>query len=262
MKPVTIACSLAFAATLSLASANTFAAPDEIVVFTDEFEKKGEVGYELHLTCATKARSAPDYPGEQPPHRVLRLMPEVVWGLSENWNFGLHVPVSHNRNTGSSTIDGVKARLHYLDVREQGADQAFFYGANYELTYYDKRIDPSRLNAEIRGIVGLRNGNWRYTLNPILSRPLRDNPHGKHVGFELFGQIMRSFGDGRAFGVEHYSGFGPLSDPTFGSGADQITYLVAEFKTKSHFEIHVGIGHGWTNTSDRRVFKALIGLPF
>ena len=33
------------------------AAPDEIVVFTDEFEKKGEVGYELHLNYAARARA-------------------------------------------------------------------------------------------------------------------------------------------------------------------------------------------------------------
>ena len=32
------------------------AAPDEIVVFTDEFEKKGEVGYELHLNYAARAQ--------------------------------------------------------------------------------------------------------------------------------------------------------------------------------------------------------------
>jgi hypothetical protein len=34
------------------------AAPDEIVVFTDEFEKKGAVGYELHLNYAARAQNA------------------------------------------------------------------------------------------------------------------------------------------------------------------------------------------------------------
>ncbi len=237
-------------------------APDEILVFTDGFVKKGEVGYELHLGYAAKARRTPDYPSEQAPYRVFRLMPEIVWGLSEKWNFGLHIPMSHDRNTGSNTLDGVKARLHYLNVNDNGTGRAFFYGVNYELVYYNKRISESKLNAEIRGIVGLRNGNWRFTANPILSRPLSDNPGGKPIDFELFGQVMRSLGDDLSFGVEHYSGFGRLSKPTFGSEAGQITYLVAEFKTKSRFDIHVGIGHGWTNPSDKRVFKALIGLPF
>ena len=39
-----------------LLSTAALAAPDEIVVFTDEFEKKGEVGYELHLNYAARAR--------------------------------------------------------------------------------------------------------------------------------------------------------------------------------------------------------------
>ena len=35
-----------------------------------------------------------------------------------------------------------------------------------------------------------------------------------------------------------------------------------DIKTKKHFEIHLGVGHGWTAPTDKRVFKALIGLPF
>ena len=58
-------------------SAGVRAAPDEIVVFTDEFEKKGDVGYVVHLNYATRARKAPDYDGEQPPYRIFRLMPEM-----------------------------------------------------------------------------------------------------------------------------------------------------------------------------------------
>ena len=38
-----------------------------------KLEKKGEVGYELHLNYAARARKTPDYPGEQPPHHVVRV---------------------------------------------------------------------------------------------------------------------------------------------------------------------------------------------
>ena len=40
---------LALAVAIGVMPATGLAAPDEIVVFTDDFEKKGEVGYELHL---------------------------------------------------------------------------------------------------------------------------------------------------------------------------------------------------------------------
>ena len=95
-----------------------------------------------------------------------------------------------------------------------------------------------------------------------MTQALSKNPNGRPVELEVFGQIMREFGEDFAVGVEHYSSFGRLSRPTFGSQAEQTTYLVMDIKTKKHFEIHLGVGHGWTVPTDRRVFKALIGLPF
>jgi hypothetical protein len=238
------------------------AAPDEVVVFTDELEKKGEVGYALHLNYAARARKTPDYPGEQPPYRVFRFMPEVAWGFADKWNLGVHVPLSYNVNTRSTTLDGLKVRLHYLNVIEHSPDSATFYGANYEIAIYNKRITESRYNGEIRGIFGRRQGDWKYTINPILNQRLSHNPGGRPIELEVFGQVLRSFGEDFAVGVEHYSSFGRLSNPTFGSQSGQTSYLVMDFKTKNHFDIHLGIGHGWTDAVDKRVFKALIGIPF
>ncbi|MEQ1775711.1 MAG: hypothetical protein ABL891_18185 [Burkholderiales bacterium] len=250
------------AVSVGLCATAVNAAPDEIVVFTDEFEKKGGVGYELHLNYASRARKTPDFPGEQAPHHVFRFMPEIVWGLSDKWNLGLHFPLSYDRSTNSTTLDGAKLRVHYLNVNEQRPDSTTFYGVNYEISAYHKRISESRYNAEIRGILGTRRGDWRFSVNPILTRALSDNPDGKHIEFEVFGQVLRSFGEDFAIGVEHYSSLGKLSSPTFGSQSGQTTYLVMDFKTKYHFDIHIGVGHGWTDPVDKRVFKALIGLPF
>src|SRR3954453_23089050 len=52
------------------------AAPEEIVIFDDEFKKPGELGYELHLNYVPSGRRTPDYDGEQPPHGIFRFMPE------------------------------------------------------------------------------------------------------------------------------------------------------------------------------------------
>ena len=245
-----------------LLSTAALAAPDEIAVFTDEFEKKGEVGYELHLNYAARARKTPDYPGEQPPHRVFRVMPEVAWGIADKWNLGVHVPFSYSLNARSFSLDGLKIRPHNLNVIEHSPDSSTYYGANYEIAIYDKRITESRYNGELRGILGHKHGDWKFTLNPIINQALFKNPNGRPLELEVFGQVIREFGDDFALGVEHYSSLGRLSRPTFGPGSEQISYLVAEFKTKKHYEFHLGVGHGWTAPADKRAFKALIGFPF
>ncbi len=260
--PIRTALRVALAtATCALSLAAT-AAPDEIVVFTDEFTKRGEIGVDLHFNYAARARNTPDYAGEQAPDRILRFMPEVVWGLSDKWNFGLHVPMSYNTATRTTTFDGVKARMLYLDVKEKDGDSTF-WGVNYELAYLDQRVSETRWNLELRGILGMRRGDWMFALNPILSRPLSKAPGvDNRFSFDLSGKVMRSFGEHLAVGVEHYSEYGQLRRPDFGPGAGQTTYLIAEFKTRSDIEIQVGVGHGWTDSVDKRVYKVLVGLPF
>jgi hypothetical protein len=238
------------------------AAPDEIVVFTDEFEKKGEVGLTVHLNYAARARCTQDHPKEQAPCKVFRVMPEVVWGLSETWNVGLHVPFSYSRNTHAAKLDGVKLRLQNLHVRETGDGDSFYFGANYEVSAYSARISESRYNAELRGIVGANLGDWKLALNPILNTALSKSANGRPVELEVFTQIMRNVGKDFALGLEHYASLGRLSRPRFDAASEQTTYLVSEFKTSKHFDIHIGVGHGWTAISDKRVIKMMLDLPF
>lgn len=254
------AATLGCAATFAVPAAR--AAPEEIVVFTDEFEKRGEVGYELHVNYARHARRTPDYPGEQPPDRVLRVMPEVVIGLSDKWNLGLHLPMSHSNGGGSNTLDGFKARLHYLDSAPT-ARGSYFYGVNYELNYLKNRLSESRLVAEVRGIVGVRYDGWLVALNPILNRPLNNVPGvDNHVNVDVFAKVAKEVAHEVAIGVEHYAEFGRLRNPTFGPGAGQTTYAIVEFATRRGFDFHIGIGHGWTDPVDKRIYKMMIGLPF
>lgn len=74
----------AVAALLVAAALPAFGAGHEINVFTDEMEEKGEVGVEMHVNYA-RGRSTADYPGEIPPDRVVRFMPEIVLGLGHDW---------------------------------------------------------------------------------------------------------------------------------------------------------------------------------
>ncbi len=189
-------------------------------------------------------------------------MPEVVWGLSEKWNLGLHLPLSRNTYTGTTSVDGFKARLQNLSAQQTDAGSVF-YGVNYELSYFNRRLSESSLVAEVRGILGWRRGDWLLALNPILNQALDAVPGAdKRAGFDLFGKAMKTVARDVAVGFEHYAEFGALRNPSFGSASGQTSYAVLEFTTKSHFEIHVGVGHGWTDSVDKRIYKILVGLPF
>ena len=245
----------------AFAPSSAVAAPEEIVIFDDEFEKPGEFGYELHFNYA-RGRRTPDYPGEQPPHGILRVMPEVAYGLSEKWNLGVHMPMSHSTVTGMNSIDGFKVRLTYLNTTTV-PNGNYFYGFNTELNYLEPRLSEHRYVLELRGILGMRRGDWLFAVNPIFNRPLNYVPGvDNHFNFDLFAKAMKKVRENVSVGVEHYLEMGEVETLRIGSTSGQITYGIVEFETKSHYNIHLGVGRGWTDPTDHWVYKAMIGLPF
>ena len=246
-------------AALWLGSAH--ASPEEIVIFDDKLEKPGDVGYEVHLNYEAHARREATYPGETPPQGIVRFMPELSYGISRTWELGLHLPMSGK--PGGTTLNGFKARLTNVNQRETDWG-SWFYGANYELSYFDKRVSEARTVAEVRGIIGLRRGGWLFVLNPILGRDLSSHmPElDKQLQRDINFKTAKTIGEHLALGIEHYSQVGKFERPRFGGESAQITYAVVEFKTRSRFEFHLGLGHGWNDPIDKFVVKTIVGIPF
>ena len=251
---------LVAAALTALHSAPAYAASDEIQVYLDDVNKRGERSLELHMNYVPRGRFEPEYPGEQPPAHILRLTPEFSFGLGNNGDWGLYLPFAANKDTESLFADGFKVRLKHVvsTEREGGSD---FYGANLEVAHASRRTSPAYWRTELRGMLGMRRGEWLFAMNPILSTPLTASVAGSGVELTLAFKAGREVGRGVALGVEHYSELGPVTRPVFGPDSAQTTFAIFEWAGKK-FDINFGIGHGWTEASDKRVIKMIVGLPF
>ena len=103
---------------------------------------------------------------------------------------------------------------------------------------------------EIRPIIGVRNKDWEFIVNPIVD-----------VDFSATGQtvfapalrLARNLGEDRFVGMEYYENLGRL-------GNDQL-YAVTDFKL-GKVDVELGVGYGLTPESDRLVTKAIIGCAF
>src|ERR1019366_4636367 len=69
---------------------------DEIQVYTDDINKPGEFGLELHVNTTPKGRSTPDFPGEITPWHSLRVTPEFSYGLTKHLEAGLYLPYARD----------------------------------------------------------------------------------------------------------------------------------------------------------------------
>jgi hypothetical protein len=232
------------------------AADDEIQVYTDEINKPGELGLELHLNYVTVGSRARAWPQQVPPRQLFRTTPEFSYGLAERWELGLYLPTT--KGPGEDLhLEGGKARLKYLDAPQE---RPFYWGVNVELGRLALRTVEQNWNAEIRPILGYRAGDWHYTFNPRLGMALSGGA-SRVPDFNPCFRIMRKLSDDWAVGVEHYSEFGPVNRFLPASERAQNTYLVLDGRIEK-MDFNIGVGKGWTGPSDRVVFKAILGFNF
>src|ERR1039458_3546525 len=69
---------------------------DEIQVYTDDINKPGEFGLELHVNTTPKGRSTPDFPREITPWHGLRFTPEFSYGLARDLAAGQYLPYARD----------------------------------------------------------------------------------------------------------------------------------------------------------------------
>ncbi len=241
---------------LFAASVSARAADDEIQVYTDEINKPGELGLELHMNYVTVGSSERSWPQQVPPRQLFRLTSEFSYGLTERWELGVYLPAT--KGPGEDLhLEGGKARLKYLDAPE---GSAFYWGVNFELGRLALRTVEQNWNAEIRPILGYRKGDWHFTINPRLGMALSGGA-SRVPDFSPCFRIMRKLDETWAVGVEHYTEFGPIKNFLPASERAQNTYLVIDGRVAS-MDFNIGVGKGWTGPSDRVVFKAILGFNF
>jgi len=134
----------------------------------------------------------------------------------------------------------------------------FFYGVNFEFSNQTPPFAQTRLALEIRPIIGVRNSEYEFIVNPIV-----DIGFGKYgeADFAPCARIARKFGEDLYAGFEYYADFGKIGD--FPKLADQqhTLFAVTDFKL-GVFDVNFGVGYGLTPQSDRWVVKTIIGYAF
>ena len=104
---------------------------DEIQVYDDEINAKGEYSLELHLNTTPRGNQQQGYPGEIVNNNNTRVTPELAYGLGHDLEAGFYLSYSNNNN--SFNYAGVKARLKWLPYQEEKG-HPFFAGVNFEVS--------------------------------------------------------------------------------------------------------------------------------
>ncbi len=233
------------------------AAPDEIQVYTEEMNDPGEFGLELHVNYALKGAKEAGFAGEMPGHHVLQLTPEFSYGVTKTWEAGLYLPIAISP-AGDIYNNGLRLRMKYIAPREEGTH--FFWGFNTEWGYATRRVSESYWGMELRPIIGYRDDAWLLSFNPILNLNLSSNV-SRAPQFEPALKVTHAAGDGIQAGFEYYGEYGPLHQLLPADQSGHALYAVMDI-ARGELDVNIGIGHGFSESPDKWVAKAIIAFPF
>jgi hypothetical protein len=251
---LTFAVALSFALTPGAALAAD-QVHDEIQVYNADIAEVGQWTYQQHLNFAAIGQTAPEFPGGFTSNHSLQGTPEFAYGLTKWWEIGFYLPFAVTGN-GELLSDGAKIRN--LFVVPDAAKRDFFYGVNFELSYEMAQFSPTPWVLEIRPIIGVRNKEWEFIVNPIVD--VSFGPPGE-ADFAPAARLARNLGEDRFIGLEYYSDFGKIGSFLPAQQQSQQFYAVTDFKVKE-IDVELGVGYGFTTGSDRLVFKVIIGYAF
>ena len=231
---------------------------DEIQVYDDEINAKGEQSLELHLNNTPRGVQTPSYPGEVMNNNNTRITPEYAYGLGHDLEAGLYINSVVNNSTWNYA--GAKVRMKWLPYHEEKGDPVFA-GVNIELSNTLPQYEQSRYNPEARFILGKHIDEWLFVINPIFDQQLSQPYVHQGPDFNTAIRISREVAPDWSVGTEFYSnynqiGSGPISYPN----TQQLVFLKV-YCDGGPLPFQAGIGKGFTNSSDTLTVMAILSIP-
>jgi len=242
---------------VAAATPAAYAADDEIMVTDGDLAKPGRPELEIHTNLSEGSKLSPGE-GVFPPGGMLRVTPELSIGLSEHWDAGLYLPTAWVPGRGLY-LDGAKARLKGARTSPLGEDAHLYYGVQFEAYDVNPGVSPDRTGAEIKLIGGTEFGPWTLGTNIVYQRDFPDHDLYSPA-HALNTKLVRSLGGDTAVGLEHYTSWSSTSKEEPLREIDNITFLTLQWKMRD-WDLHLGVGHGWSASPDHTVVKLVIGVP-
>ena len=248
-----------FAVLLFISSISVYAELlDEIQVYTDDINSPGEWGLELHVNTTPKGITKPSFPGEIMSDHGFRLTPEISYGLTDTLEAGLYVPMVL-ASDGHFYSAGTKLRLKWLPIQTING-HGFFGGINLELSQNRSRFYDVPQRFEMRNILGWRNDQWLFAVNPIFGWDIPPGLKQHSPEYNLGTKISRSVSEFVALGFEYYNGKGQLNNSLPSPLQDKTLYFAVDYEGQP-FNFNFGIGKGITSVTDQWTVKSIFNVP-
>jgi hypothetical protein len=229
-------------------------ATDEIQVYNAGIAAVGQLTIQQHLNYVPLGVKDPPFPGGLISNNSINGTPEFAYGVTDWWEVGLYLPFAIKDQQFLSNA----FKLRTLFVSPNADQRNLFFGVNFEFSNTTPRFAQTRFAMEIRPIIGVRNADYEFIVNPIVD-----------IGFGKYGEadfapavrVARRLDKDLFVGLEYYSDFGKIGDFLKLPDQQHLLFAVTDFKL-GVMDVNFGVGYGLTPGSDRWVIKTILGYAF
>ena len=232
---------------------------DEIQVYTNDIQKPGKVGLEVHLNRILQGPK--DAPSGLPFNGSWNLTPEISYGLLDDLDIGLYLPIARDTDH-HLRFSGPKFRMKWLPIRGRGEEaMGPFLGLNLEVARTNRSFSDLRWESELRVLAGHQLEDWMLAVNPVFTWPLSDGQGRGTPDFATAWKAAYTRWKGAAPGLELYLDHGLLNQVNLSREQNQRLFATLDVD-HGPLVFNMGIGRGLTAASERWTLKFIFEFAF
>jgi len=226
----------------------------EIQVYASPTMTKGNTMFELHSNFTFHGeKNVVDEvdPSDHSLHETL----EITQGITDNFEIGYYIFTNYTEHYGYRVI-GTHLRPR-VRIPEKW-NWPVGVSLSTEFGYQRRQYSTDTWNIEIRPIVDKQWGNFYLAFNPTFGISIKPDSNIHTPGFEP--NIKASYTINKiALGLEYYGDVGYINDIPKFSEQNHAVFAVADLYIDPNWEINFGPGFGLTKSTDRLIFKLILG---
>jgi len=131
-----------------------------------------------------------------------------------------------------------------------------------ELGYQRHAFSVDTWTLELRPIIDKQWGPWYVSINPVLDRAIQGESVKKGFEFSPAAKVSYNVTPTVAIGLEYYGALGPVTHFDRAHEQQHQLFPVIDLDLGPKWEFNAGIGFGLTPSTDRLIFKMILGYRF
>ncbi len=230
----------------------------EIQVYGAETVEAGHTMLELHSNfTANGSTSIED--GQLPTNHVFHETIEITHGWTPWFETGFYF-FNTLGSDGRSAYVGSHIRPRF--AAPENWKWPVGVSISVEFGFQKKEYSANTSTLEIRPIVDKKIGKWYLAFNPVLDQSFAGPDQNRGLIFSPNVKSSYDVSKVVALGIEYYGSTGPFFhyDP-IAQQQHQI-FAAIDLNTSANWEFNGGLGLGLTNSTDKAIFKIIIGRRF